>query len=49
MGNSLINAATFYHIFKHGPRAVDPSVSMALILGDDNIFATNQELNIEEI
>lgn len=49
MGNSLINAATFFHIFKHGKRAIDPNVSRALILGDDNIFATNEDFNIESI
>lgn len=49
MGNSLINAATFYHVFKHELFGMDKNVSKALILGDDNIFATNEDLDIDEI
>lgn len=50
LGNSLINAATFHHIFKT-PKAPfsELGASHALILGDDNIFCTLKVPNVTKI
>lgn len=37
IGNTIINALTFYNIFKRGSFVV----SKAFMLGDDNLFASN--------
>lgn len=43
MGNTLINAITFVHIFPNKDR------SRAFMLGDDNLFMSNIDYNESDI
>jgi hypothetical protein len=43
IGNTIINALTFYNIFNEDP------TSYAFMLGDDNLFASNKLYSQEDI
>ena len=43
MGNTLINAVTFNNVFK------DTKVSTAFMLGDDNLFMSNHDMDENDI